>query len=277
MGSVIVAVAMITALITSHVAPGQITASLAGLAINYTLLVPIYLNWVVKFLSECEMYMAAVERVNQIFQLPVEEDSPAETAPFPGTARIRFVNVTLRYSPTSEPIFTGLHLSIPHGEKVGICGRSGSGKSTLALALFRLLTTTAGQILINSTDLEQIPLKMLRDRVAVVPQDAVLLPGSVRENLDPYKKQPDATLWSALEAVRLTDLFKTGLNADLAEIGLSYGQRQLFCLARAILRQAPLLILDEASSNLDRETESILMAAAFRAFAGKTVMVIAVS
>ncbi|XP_050087692.1 ATP-binding cassette sub-family C member Sur isoform X2 [Anopheles aquasalis] len=317
LGAVIVFVAILTALITASVRPHSTSSSLIGLAINYAMLVPIYLNWVVKLFAEMEMYGGAVERiqsfieptaaaatgskehhravahclvpstVSRVMERPDRDECVRRTDTYksvpiswPLRGDIVYEGVTLRYENQKENVITNLSLTIPAGQRLGICGRTGSGKSSLALALFGALEVTAGRILIDDVDIVGLHTDELRSRLSIIPQEVMLFGGSVRENLDPRGHFSDLELWNCLELAQLKSIVKllpNGLDTNISEEKhyFSSGQRQLFCLARAILRGSVCLVLDEATSSLDTDTEQLVLRAAKKAFKGRTVITIA--
>uniref|UniRef100_A0A182KF65 ABC transporter domain-containing protein n=1 Tax=Anopheles christyi TaxID=43041 RepID=A0A182KF65_9DIPT len=305
LGAIIVFVAILTALITASLRPQSTSSSLIGLAVNYAMLVPIYLNWVVKLFAEMEMYGGAVERIQSFIESDVVyrrgldgglrgrssravEETGVEPFSYksvpiswPLRGVIVYEGVSLRYENQKENIITNLNLTIPAGQRLGICGRTGSGKSSLALALFGALEVTAGRILIDDVDISGLHTDELRSRLSIIPQEVMLFGGSVRENLDPRGHFSDLELWNCLELAQLKNVVKTlpdGLDTQISDDKhyFSSGQRQLFCLARAILRGSVCLVLDEATSSLDTETEKLVLQAAKKAFKGRTVITIAV-
>lgn len=237
--------------------------------------------------------MASLERLLEYLGLPQEAARtlpPAAVAPVPpqtGAVRtgehgaawptagaIEFVDLELRYRPELPLVLVGLNARIVGGERAGICGRTGAGKSSLILALLRLVEPSGGSVRIDGVDTSTIGLDRLRRAVAVIPQDPTLHKGSVRHNLDPFGEHTDEQLAQALAR---TALPAEMLTAEVEKSGsnLSSGERQLLCFARALVQQRSILVLDEATSNLDAESDSRIQSLLRRDFGRVTLLTIA--
>jgi ATP-binding cassette subfamily C (CFTR/MRP) protein 1 len=175
------------------------------------------------------------------------------------------------------PALENINLSISGGQKISICGRTGSGKSTLLSTLLRTLTPTTGTLLIDGIDLSTLSRPSIRRHLTTIPQTPLWLPGSLRANLDPFSSSTDEALITALQKVRLWDILEQrgGLDAEIHAEELSAGQEQLLSLARAIVNKKKVVLMDEATSSIDAETERIVRAVVRAEFETCTVLTVA--
>ena len=262
---------------------GLFLAGSAGLVMIYGQRFWESLNWGVRSFSQLESQMTSFERLTKYLHLSKEEASrsweiPPRREKVIGGAKIEFKDVLMRYAPHLPFILKGTSFKIESGERVGIVGRTGSGKSTVFHALLGF-SDLEGEIYIDNRPTSSMTKSELRHQVSLVPQDPTMFLGTLRDNCDPFTQYIDSEIWEALERVKLADRVKIsgGLGVSVVENGMNFsqGERQLICLARAILTQAPIILLDEATSGIDVETDARVQETIRTEFKGRTILAIA--
>ncbi|KAJ6783186.1 hypothetical protein PWT90_07877 [Aphanocladium album] len=245
--------------------------------INFGNTVKVFIvNW-----TNTETSLGALVRIKS-FTEECKPENEGENAPIdPGTAWPESGKISLRqysatYKDSAPNALQNVSLSIPAGTKVAVCGRTGSGKSTLVTSLLRFVRVTGGSIEVDGVDLENVDRDIVRSRFVVISQDACLVKLSIRFNLDPHAEHTDEEIANAIERVGLSDAVDRlgGLDTEPSADTFSHGQKQLLGLARAILKPGKIVILDEATSGVDAETEKTMQAVIAKEFAGRTILAV---
>ncbi|KAM7354188.1 ATP-binding cassette sub-family C member 10 [Cochliomyia hominivorax] len=280
LGAFLVGGAGILAAITSAHATNP---GLVGLAISYALGITHILSGLLNAVAETEQELVAVERIEQYLQTEGEENADGSLNPpfgWPTQGALSFKNVQLSYREHLAPAIRNLNIKTEAFERLAIVGRTGAGKTSILAALMRIAPLSKGEITLDGVNLRTLALNVLRDRIGIIPQEPFLFEGTIRENLDPRSRYYDSEIWHAITNCSAATYLVQSLGGldgklDRGGINLSAGQKQLLCLARALLKNSKVICIDEGTSNLDNDSEFAMHQALRSSFKSSTVIFIA--
>lgn len=243
----------------------------------------IQVMWGSQLFMEFENKLVRFNRCMKILEIPQEAEQHKvgfDGKSWPKEGAIEFKNYSLKYRPDTEIVLNEISFKINSKEKIGVVGRTGAGKSTICIALCRIVEAHSGSILIDGQDISKLGLSDMRDKITIIPQDPTLFDGTLRFNLDPESKFSDDYIMDLAKQASLEKLIKRdekGLDQMIEEHGqnLSSGEKQLLCICRAILKQNKVVLMDEATANIDIKTEEIIQKLIQEQFKESTVITIA--
>ncbi|KAL9471318.1 hypothetical protein ACSS6W_009259 [Trichoderma asperelloides] len=282
----VVAILTILLVVFAVTLRGKLNPALLGIALVNMMSLGLNLKGIILAWSQLETSLGAVTRIKTFEEttpselLPHENYTPPEEWPSQGS--LEFVDLSVQYDSTAHPVLRNISFTIRPGEKLGLVGRSGSGKSSLIQALFRMANTPTGQILLDGQDITKIPKPLIRQKLSCLTQDPFLFTNTIRFNADPLGVHSDEAIVDALQRAAIWDVItskidagKNPLDEKMDENFFSHGQRQLFCLGRALLKKSSILILDEPTSNIDNQTDAQIQRVIKSEFKDRTVIMIA--
>merc|ERR1712130_388829 len=262
----------------------KVSAAFIGLSISNSLLITDSFISIVRLLVDAESNLTSCERALKYCQIQSEGPYTSEeseiTTQWPSRGAVTFEDFTMSYRRGIDPVIRGVSFNINPGEKIGVVGRTGAGKSSLVAALLRMTDCTEGKVFIDNVDISSVGLEDLRTKITVIPQEYHMFTGSIRSNIDPYDEYEDHEIWNALSRVQLKNMIEAMPN-QLSSIvsnddsDFSVGAKQLFVLARCILKRSKVIILDEATANVCLETDASIQQTIREEFKDSTIIMIA--